>query len=160
MYKEMLVRMAAAAVCLWYLLCITGFDVHTCLNADRSFVVSAIEERFGCSDIHPQQSCYPDMDADACHEEHCAKSAEPVPGFNATHCCTDDFQQFEVICARNDSFADGGTDVLVLHALAQAAMVMELLSYRSSLPSFALEDVRLQTLCPEDLLSQYRIFRI
>ena len=161
MIKEMLFRTTAAVVCLWYLLCITGFDVHTCKISDKSFVVPAIEDNFSCRAIHPDQSCAPELEEDHCHGTSVpAAEVLTIPVFYPSACCSDEFQQFEASWARNLSSADDSAAVIGIHVLAQTAVMAELLLSPSFPVTFAGQTADLQSLLSEDLLSIYRVFRI
>ena len=64
--KEIVTKIFAALLVVWYLVGIIGFDVHTCSGSGRSFVVAFFEE-MTCEEIHPEHSCDP---AACCADEH------------------------------------------------------------------------------------------
>ncbi|MGN1212222.1 MAG: hypothetical protein ACI4TM_11090 [Candidatus Cryptobacteroides sp.] len=51
------IRLFSAMVALWYVLCVSGFDVHTCRHTGDS-VVRLLAEGIECSDVHPDEHCH------------------------------------------------------------------------------------------------------
>ncbi len=89
--KNVIIKVLALLLSVWYSMSIIGFDVHTCNGSGRSFVVTFLEG-LTCEEIHPEHSC----DKAVC----CAdKSASCCCGhrhtgdtFKAPSCCSNDYQ--------------------------------------------------------------------
>jgi hypothetical protein len=92
MMKNVLIKVAAVLLVVWYSMSIIGFDVHTCSGSGRSFVASFIEG-LTCEDIHPEHSCcshsHHDEDCDTDHSDciFCDGTS-----FKAQSCCSNDYQ--------------------------------------------------------------------
>ena len=57
MKRNIHIRIFSALVALWYVLCVSGFDVHTCRHTGDS-VVRLLAEGIECSDVHPDDHCH------------------------------------------------------------------------------------------------------
>lgn len=67
------IKLLSAMVALWYVLCVSGFDVHTCRHTGDS-VVRLLAEGIECSDVHPQDhshSCTHSCHKDCAEEDGC-----------------------------------------------------------------------------------------
>ncbi len=54
--KNVIVKIFAVLLSVWYSMSVIGFDVHTCSGSGRSCIVTFIEG-LTCEDIHPEHSC-------------------------------------------------------------------------------------------------------
>ncbi|MGM9747941.1 MAG: hypothetical protein ACI3ZN_04010 [Candidatus Cryptobacteroides sp.] len=57
MKRNIHIKLFSALVALWYVLCVSGFDVHTCRHTGDS-VVRLLAEGIECSDVHPDDHCH------------------------------------------------------------------------------------------------------
>ncbi len=97
--KNVIIKILAILLAIWYSMSIIGFDVHTCSGSGRSFVVTFIEG-LTCEDIHPEHSCDKasccEHSNDVCCSGHAADCAEPTFGDGTTiaakSCCSNDYQ--------------------------------------------------------------------
>ena len=94
MSKDFLIRITAVAVCLWYSLCIMGFDLHTCTSAGHTYVSSVFKTEGECLSIHPDEAC--GAGEDLCLESHVPALMVGEQISNAA-CCSDEFEQLQDI---------------------------------------------------------------
>ncbi len=87
--KNVIIKTLAVMLTVWYSMSVIGFDVHTCSDSGRSFVVTFIEG-MTCGEIHPDDSC----DAASCHGNHESCGCHHTEGFSfrAKSCCSNDYQ--------------------------------------------------------------------
>jgi hypothetical protein len=100
--KNVLIRVSAIFVLIWYSLGIIGFNVHTCSASDRSFIVTFLED-MSCSSIHPSDHCETDMTCCCC----CSHHAQELPcdsdeSLDEPECCTDEYQVITSMTDRED----------------------------------------------------------
>lgn len=76
--QKRVIKVVSFALAIWYLLCVVGFDVHTCRHSGKSFVLSLVVG-VACDDIHPESGCS--------HDLCCGHSS-----LAGTKCCTDDIK--------------------------------------------------------------------
>lgn len=88
MSKERIIRTFAAFFAVWYLICVVGFDIHTCRHSGESSVVSLVTG-ISCADIHPGHcgGCCGGTHQDACHNPDCISGQE---------CCSNDIMFLDV----------------------------------------------------------------
>ena len=90
--RNVLIRVSAVVMLIWYSLSIIGFNVHTCSASDRSFVVTFLEE------LPCESSC-------CCCDHHTPEMpAESDVSFDVSDCCTNDYQ---VLTSTTDVVDDG-----------------------------------------------------
>lgn len=100
--KNVLTRLTAVLLVIWYSLSVIGFDVHTCSGSGETFVATVIGGTT-CEDIHPEhhkEAC------SCCHHGHTSSQiagSQGVSGAEGTDhphgtematrpCCSDDWQ--------------------------------------------------------------------
>ena len=79
------IRICALALCIWYLVSIIGFGVHTCMGSQRTFVTTFVTG-MTCEDIHPEHHC---CCAGGCHSA-CSNDKDGY-SYGTSSCCSDDF---------------------------------------------------------------------
>ncbi len=97
--KNVVIKILAVALTVWYMMSIIGFDVHTCSDSGRSFITTFIEG-LACEDIHPEHSCDETAYCTEEHHECCPGHAEDhsdcpfCDGVSlvAKSCCSNDYQ--------------------------------------------------------------------
>ncbi len=89
--KQVIIKMLAVMLTVWYSMSIIGFDVHTCSGSGRSFVVTFMEG-LTCEDIHPEHSCAAAPCCGNSHEEHCCDDVS----IGAKSCCSNDYRALEI----------------------------------------------------------------
>ncbi len=93
--KNVIIKILAVLLTVWYSMSIIGFDVHTCSGSGRSFVVTFVKG-LTCEDVHPDHEC---NKASCCadkHHEYCSCDS-PVHSHgsvsvNPESCCSSDYQ--------------------------------------------------------------------
>lgn len=104
MKKDVLIKLAALLLTVWYSMSIIGFDVHTCSGSDRSFVAGILTGR-SCEDIHPEHMCSPfaccadghdHEHVRTCCEDHSACAFCDGVSIRAKSCCSNDYQVLSV----------------------------------------------------------------
>lgn len=73
-----IIKVTSSVLAIWYLLCVVGFDVHTCNHSGKS-VVASLVAGISCEDMHPE-CC-----SDSCRTLHEHDIADKP-------CCTDDIR--------------------------------------------------------------------
>lgn len=92
--KNIVIKILAVILLVWYSMSIIGFDVHTCKGSGRSFVVTFVEG-LSCSDIHPEHKCETDKCSSAhhaqctCQGDHSSCEEDKL---SSDSCCSDDYQ--------------------------------------------------------------------
>ncbi len=89
--KNVMMKISALLLSLWYCLSIIGFDVHTCRHGGDSIVTTSFTA-IDCETIHPEHDAcaHSHHDSDChCHEACCADGGT---GFHPQKCCHDDYQ--------------------------------------------------------------------
>lgn len=98
--RDIIMKISALLLAVWYCISIVGFDLHVCHRTDRTYVSSFVDGG-SCHDIHPEHCC---------SKGHCtAGSVDPHdhadgPVFKSQSCCTDDYKVLTVAC----DFPDNG----------------------------------------------------
>lgn len=95
------IRVTAILVLLWYCFGIIGFNVHTCSSSDSSFIVTFLED-MSCDAIHPTEQCAPVKTCCCCCDHAPAPSSSSNESFEASDCCTNDYQVLTVTADRVD----------------------------------------------------------
>ncbi len=93
--KNVIVKILAVMLTVWYSMSVIGFDVHTCSGSGRSFVVTFIEG-LTCEDIHPEHSCDKASCCtsvhDGCCHGHSDHTSDKSGNITAKSCCSSDYQ--------------------------------------------------------------------
>ena len=133
MVRNGLVRFFTLFMTAWYMCCVVGFNIHTCLISNRSFL-SFPYENVSCKTVHPDMDC------------HCS-------GNCANHAGTgNDGLSFSSFCCTNEVVAlslAGDSNVRDRNVTANAAFVCS-----AVLPPFL---VSAGTGCPEVIFHRERI---
>lgn len=85
--KNVLTKVSAAMLVIWYSLSVIGFDVHTCSGSGRTFIATVISGT-DCEDIHPDHAKSP---CSCCHHDGC-KTCSDDDKIATKPCCSDDWQ--------------------------------------------------------------------
>ena len=97
--------MAAVLLALWYLLAVTGIDVHKDIEHGRTYVICGLTP-LDCEHIHPESHCH-DFTADS--EGRCLSDED---------CCSDDFEALLSLCEGPDALQpDHPAPVLMLSGI-------------------------------------------
>ena len=139
MIKERLIRLGACALCLWYILCIVGFDVHECSHSGHSYLATAYAMEEGCLSIHPNHLC--------CEDE------------NELDCCSDSFYHLDSFHLRDDGQQFNTFDVFTLHSLVQSDVFQTLFPATAEISHNSCAVLR-PCAISENIQSQLGIFRI
>jgi len=107
MMRNVLIKVVAVLLAVWYSMSIIGFDVHTCSGSGRSFVASFVEG-MTCEDIHPEHVCSPEsccaeaQESHSCcghshHDQECVIDHSDClycdgSAIKAESCCSNDYQ--------------------------------------------------------------------
>lgn len=150
MVQKRIIKVVSFALAIWYLLCVVGFDVHTCCHSGKSFV-SSLVVGVTCDDIHPESGC--------CHDSCCGHH-----GLAGRKCCTDDIR---ILSLTGDSRVEGDThhhhhhcDCLCGHCPVLADIsVRYSLSEDQGMPS-ALPDLPFRAGFPDNIQSVFSVWRI
>ena len=97
--KNVMMKISAMLLVVWYCMSVIGFDVHTCMASGESFVVTVLEGT-ECKDIHPEHTCCADAVSHCCscrHHEDASTASVEDPG-----CCQDDIQVLVLTGSRYD----------------------------------------------------------
>ncbi len=97
--KNVVIKILAVLLTVWYSMSIIGFDVHTCNGSGRSFVAT-FAKGLACEDIHPEHSC---EKASCCSDHHGSRCSGHVEdhsdcpfcdgmSIRAHSCCSSDYQ--------------------------------------------------------------------
>ncbi len=107
--KNVIIKTLAVLLTVWYSMSVIGFDVHTCSDSGRSFIVTFLEGT-ACNEIHPDDSC----DTSECHGNHESCGCSHAEGLyiSAKSCCSNDYQALAltgtVISQGHDHFDECG----------------------------------------------------
>lgn len=109
--KNVMMKISAMLLVVWYCMSIIGFDVHTCMKSGESFVVTVLEGT-DCGDIHPDHTCSADAVSHCCccchHDE--THAHDGVASVEDHDCCQDDIQVLVLTGGRSDD--DGRHDMV------------------------------------------------
>ena len=102
--KNLVTRVFAFMLVVWYCLSIIGFGVHTCSESNRSFLTSFISG-VSCEDVHPSDVCKASCCSAHNHKNCCShhsadESKEEAPAgilkITNKACCSNDYQQIDL----------------------------------------------------------------
>lgn len=101
--KNVILKYVSAFLAMWYLLSITGFDVHSCSSTGNTFV-SPVLTGTTCEDIHPDHDCTCHSISHSCSCCHSDKNAAAENIDKDHDCCTDEIEVLdgEVIVMSDD----------------------------------------------------------
>ncbi len=91
MVKNVIIKILAVLLTVWYSMSIIGFDVHTCSGTGRSFVVTFVKG-LTCEDIHPEHTCDKASCCPNSHESRCCSHAHDGCSIKSKSCCSNDYQ--------------------------------------------------------------------
>ena len=101
--KDIVMKISALLLALWYCISIVGFGLHVCRGTDRTYVSSFIEGT-SCHDIHPEHNC----GKGNCNKGNCKSghlhAHEEGTCIESESCCTDEYKVLSVTC----EFPDNG----------------------------------------------------
>lgn len=104
MKRNVLIRVSAVIMLIWYSLSIIGFNVHTCSASDRSFIVTFLED-MSCESIHPSDHCGAEQTCCCCCSHHTSEHhSDSDESIDEPDCCTNDYQ---VLTSTTDVVDDG-----------------------------------------------------
>ena len=83
-------KICALMLAVWYFMSIIGFGVHTCRGSHRAFLTTFISEVV-CEDIHPEHLCSSGHHCCGGHQEHGCCGHHADSAFESSSCCSDDF---------------------------------------------------------------------
>ncbi len=89
--KNVILKIFAVLLTVWYSMSIIGFDVHTCSGSGRSFVVTFVKG-LTCEDIHPDHLCDKDSCCPEIHQKDCCCHGHGTVTLKAKSCCSNDYQ--------------------------------------------------------------------
>ncbi len=89
--KNVILKIFAILLTVWYSMSIIGFNVHTCSGSGRSFVVTFIDG-VTCEDIHPDHVCSKVSCCSDRYHDHCACGGHDGVSFGPQSCCSSDYQ--------------------------------------------------------------------
>ena len=104
--KNVVMKISALLLSVWYCLSIIGFDVHTCSSEGVSHVMTSFTS-IDCETIHGghHHACG-HHDCDGHHHHHeadgCSCRTEGVTHIHTQQCCTDDYQAIVLTGIRID----------------------------------------------------------
>lgn len=99
--KNVLIKISAMMLVLWYSLSVIGFDVHTCSGSGRIFIATVISGT-DCEDIHPGHVKAP---CSCCRHNGC-KTNDEDEEFGTRPCCSDDWQMIVLTGVRTSEEHD------------------------------------------------------
>lgn len=79
MKNRNIIKFLSFAMIVWYVLCVMGFDIHTCRHSGKTYMVSLVAAT-ECADIHPDMQC--NVHSADCHCDDVCKDG----------CCSDDIK--------------------------------------------------------------------
>lgn len=122
--KDLMTKVAALLLLVWYCMSIIGFGVHTCDGSGKSFVVSFVEG-FSCEDIHPEHHCTKDS---CCQHSHNCCNEEDIMCLKSKSCCSSDYQVLSLTGTLSDE--KSGLDYLnssvYYHCIHSGVSVMDI----------------------------------
>lgn len=101
--KNVMMKISAVMLVIWYCISIIGFDVHTCMTSGESYVVTVLEGT-ECKDIHPEHTCCADAishSCPCCHHEDASEHGDTA-SVEEQDCCHDDIQVLLLTGSRSD----------------------------------------------------------
>ena len=118
--RNVLIRVSAIFVLIWYSLGIIGFNVHTCNARERSFIVTFLED-MSCESIHPSDHCGAEQTCCCCCSHHTVEQhSYSDESIDEPECCTDEYQVVTSMTDRVDDskrfqFSDLKSHCLILY---------------------------------------------
>ena len=115
--REVMMKISAMLLVVWYCMSIIGFDVHTCMTSGESFVVTVLEGT-DCGDIHPEHTCCADALShccSCCHHDGPSEHDGAV-SLEEQDCCQDDIQVLVLTGGRSDDESRHHYDMVSLYA--------------------------------------------
>ena len=153
MKRNVLIRVSAIFVLIWYSLGIIGFNVHTCSASERSFIVSFLED-MSCESIHPSDHCGAEQTCCCCCSHHTSEHhSDSDESIDEPECCTDEYQVITSMTDRVDDskrfqFSDLKSHCLILSDPADAMSAHHNHGPLSVCPSTSSHDSRgIRVLC-------------
>lgn len=150
MAKQIFIKFVSALVCMWYCVSIIGFDIHTCRNAEKSYVLSVMQS-YSCVDIHPERLCEDDM------EDCCAHVGQEVYEENPFSCCSDEYEVLDPLSVKTE---DRFQKVSSMECLVCAYPLAEMICIQENRAPVSLPGEVFPFASGDDLLVSYGIFRI
>ena len=102
--KNVMMKISALLLSVWYCLSVIGFDVHTCSSDGTSHVMTSFTS-FDCETVHDSHVCADDHhhhhsdECCSCRDHHhegasgdCACRTSGETHIHTQKCCTDDYQ--------------------------------------------------------------------
>lgn len=158
MVKQNVIKCLSAFVALLYLLCVTGFNVHSCAESGECFVAPLLEGAT-CHDFHPDHHCHSSCCSAGHHDGTHVCCGETA--MSGRDCCSDDIFQLSVTGAgRSDSGHSHHNHCKCLcgHCPLSIELGSEAGSFMDPVDSVPLHEVPLPGLrCSRSLLSIWRL---
>ena len=164
--KNLVTRIFAAILVIWYSLSVIGFGVHTCSENKQVFLTSFISG-IECEDIHPSEMCNAHCCSAAKHKNFCghhtseddsAEQSDAAVKFCSKTCCTNDYQQIELTGSGHMSVSEKFVEPMTLIALCDDSSFVYLnSSFSKMIQALALLDLGLHRGELHPLLSVWRI---
>ena len=164
--KNLVTRIFAAILVIWYSLSVIGFGVHTCSENKQVFLTSFISG-IECEDIHPSEMCNAHCCSAAKHKNCCghhtsedesAEQSDAAVKFCSKTCCTNDYQQIELTGSGHTSVFEKSVEPMTLTALCDDSSFVYLSSsFSKMIQALVLPDWGLYKGKLYPLLSVWRI---
>lgn len=119
--KNVMMKISAFLLAIWYCMSIIGFDVHTCMESGESFVVTVLEGT-DCGDIHPEHTCCADVVSHCCSCCHHDDTSEHdgTASVEEQDCCHDDIQVLVLTGGRSDDDSRHHYDMVSMYPAVSA----------------------------------------
>lgn len=100
--RNVMMKISALLLVVWYCMSIIGFDVHTCQGSGETFFVTVLQGT-DCADIHPDHGCaHAGHHCCAC-SHHCDADHHQEDGcLTDDGCCSDDIKVLAFTGSRVD----------------------------------------------------------
>lgn len=150
--KNVLTKVSALLLVVWYSLSVIGFDVHTCSKSGRTFIATVVSGT-ACEDIHPDHL----KSACSCCHHH---SDDASKGIDRKPCCTDDWQYIALTgmrTAENDNADDSADGLAPVYHHVSLQEAVAAVSF-TTIPNFYNPDSGIPV--PVDFQRAYNIWRI
>lgn len=164
--KNLVTRVFAFMLVVWYCLSIIGFGVHTCSESNRSFLTNFISG-VSCEDVHPSDVCKASCCSAHKHKNSCShhsadesKDEAPVGMLKITNktCCSNDYQQIDLTGSGQVSVSEQSACPLTFIALCSTpSYKYDSVSFSKMIQTRALFDADLCVGKLRPLLSIWRI---
>lgn len=102
MLKERFIKYFAFILVLWYIVSVTGLDVHTCSHSGKVYVVP-LAESTKCSDIHPSDSCSEHACGSMCQEDELSSDCRTESSVSQIPCCENETHNLQITGISSDS---------------------------------------------------------